>query len=93
MAIPRFTHLRLSNRALRHSAAAVILAHNHPRGNIGPGEADRWITQHIRGVLGMVEVRTPGYIMVGGNDITPFIKHAGIRATASFCFTLILVQK
>jgi len=34
--------------ALKANAAQIILAHNHPSGNIKPSEADRAITQKIK---------------------------------------------
>lgn len=34
-------------RALYHNAAAVILAHNHPSGEVTPSKADRLITERL----------------------------------------------
>ena len=33
--------------ALRHRAAAVVLSHNHPGGNVEPGRADEALAQTI----------------------------------------------
>jgi DNA repair protein RadC len=38
----------IAKRALRHNAAAVIIAHNHPSGVAEPSQADRAITGRIR---------------------------------------------
>jgi DNA repair protein RadC len=50
--------------ALRHNAAAVILAHNHPSGETEP-KKDRNITQHLVNALAMVEVRVLDHLIVG----------------------------
>ncbi len=34
-------------RALYHNAAAVVLAHNHPSGEVTPSKADRLITERL----------------------------------------------
>jgi len=51
--------------ALRHNAAAVILAHNHPSGETEPSKQDRNITQHLVNALAMVEVRVLDHLIVG----------------------------
>jgi len=51
--------------ALRHNAAAVILAHNHPSGEVEPSKQDRNITQHLVKALAMVEVRVLDHLIVG----------------------------
>ena len=42
--------------ALKHNAAAVILAHNHPSGVAEP-RADRQITDRIPAALALVDIR------------------------------------
>ena len=34
--------------ALKANASGIILAHNHPSGNLNPSEADRKITRELR---------------------------------------------
>jgi len=43
--------------ALRHNAAAVILAHNHPSGVAEPSVADERITQRLKEALALVDIR------------------------------------
>lgn len=57
-------------RALLHNAAAVILAHQHPSGTTDPSAADREVTQRLRSVLEVVDVRVLDHIVVGQG--TPF---------------------
>ena len=43
--------------ALKANASAVILAHNHPSGNLGASEADKRITQNVREALKLLEIQ------------------------------------
>lgn len=52
-------------RCLRHNAAAVIIAHNHPSGMAEPSQADRRITERLRAALGLVDVRLLDHVVVG----------------------------
>lgn len=58
--------------ALRHNAAAVILAHNHPSGCIDPSHADKTVTQRLIQALGLIEVRVLDHFVVGRSDILSF---------------------
>ncbi|EAN0851868.1 DNA repair protein RadC [Salmonella enterica] len=54
--------------ALRHNAAAVILAHNHPSGVTDASKADRTITDRIVNALNLVEVRVLDHFIIGDGD-------------------------
>ncbi|OVZ54146.1 hypothetical protein CDO44_27225 [Pigmentiphaga sp. NML080357] len=56
--------------ALRHHAASVILAHNHPSGNPEPSQADEHLTRHVRNALALVDVRLLDHIIVAGRQTT-----------------------
>lgn len=51
--------------ALRHNAAAVCMAHNHPSGCNEPSRADMEITRRIRDALRLVDVRLLDHFVVG----------------------------
>jgi len=51
-------------RALRHNAAAVVLAHNHPSGVAEPSRADELLTSELKQVLALVEVRVLDHFIV-----------------------------
>lgn len=53
--------------ALKHNAAAAILAHNHPSGVPDPSQADKNITAELKNALALVGVRVLDHIVVGGN--------------------------
>ncbi len=52
-------------RALHHRAAAVVLAHNHPSGQVRPSRADESLTQALRAALRLVDVRVLDHVIVG----------------------------
>jgi len=58
--------------ALRHNAAAVILAHNHPSGVAEPSAADRHITQKLKSALELVDIRILDHLVVGDQGCTSF---------------------
>lgn len=51
--------------ALRHQAAAVVLAHNHPSGTVQPSRADEALTQTLKAALALVDVRVLDHVIVG----------------------------
>lgn len=50
--------------AMRHNAAAVILSHNHPSGNVNPSTADIALTDAIQTALAHVDVRLLDHVIV-----------------------------
>jgi DNA repair protein RadC len=55
---------------LKHNAAAVILAHNHPSGVARPSQADRDITQEISQLLKALDVRVLDHMIVGDSEVS-----------------------
>jgi DNA repair protein RadC len=58
--------------AMRHNAAAVIFAHNHPSGVAEPSQADRTLTETLRRALALVDVRVLDHFVVGRGAVTSF---------------------
>ena len=54
-------------RTLELNAAAVILAHNHPSGNVDPSRADEVLTQTLRAALALIDARVLDHFIVAGN--------------------------
>jgi len=50
---------------LKHNAAAVIFAHNHPSGMCEPSQSDHELTQTLCRALTAIETRTLDHIIVG----------------------------
>ncbi|TDF29982.1 JAB domain-containing protein [Delftia tsuruhatensis] len=51
-------------RALHHHAGAVILAHNHPSGQVQASAADRAVTQSLQAALGLVDIQVLDHVIV-----------------------------
>ena len=49
--------------ALGYNAGAVVLAHNHPAGNVTPSRADECLTQTIKAALALVDVRVLDHVI------------------------------
>ena len=58
--------------ALRHKAAAIILAHNHPGGSLKPSAADLDATRKIRTACDAISIRVVDHIIVAGDEYFSF---------------------
>ena len=58
--------------ALRHNAAAVILAYNHPSGVAEPSGADEALTRGLKDALSVVDVRVLDHFVVGTGSVMSF---------------------
>ncbi len=52
-------------QALKHNAAALIFAHNHPSGVAEPSQADRQITERLVRALELMDIRVLDHFVVG----------------------------
>lgn len=64
--------------ALRHNAAAVIFAHNHPSGIAEPSAADRVLTEKLKAALAQIDVRVLDHFVVGEGPPTSFAERGWI---------------
>jgi DNA repair protein RadC len=58
--------------ALKHNAAAVILAHNHPSGIAEPSQADLDVTKQLKKPLEFIDIRVLDHLIIAGGDTTSF---------------------
>jgi DNA repair protein RadC len=58
--------------ALKHNAAAVIFAHNHPSGVAEPSRADELLTASLKQALALVDVRVLDHLIVAGSGTVSF---------------------
>ncbi|WP_221793754.1 RadC family protein [Oceanobacter mangrovi] len=65
-------------QALACSAAAVILAHNHPSGVAEPSRADRHITERLQQALGLVDIRVLDHLVIGDGECVSFAERGWI---------------
>jgi DNA repair protein RadC len=50
--------------ALKANATGVILAHNHPSGQLVPSDADRYITENMRKAGDLLNIRVLDHLIV-----------------------------
>ena len=60
----------IARAAIKHNAAAVILAHNHPSGVARPSRADEVLTQALKSALALIDVRVLDHFIVTGKGCT-----------------------
>ena len=65
-------------KTLKHNAAALILAHNHPSGIAEPSSADRHITKQLSEALALIDVRVLDHIVVGDGECVAFSERGWI---------------
>ena len=58
--------------ALRHNAAAMIFAHNHPSGVAEPSHADEILTRSLKSALALVDVQVLDHFIVAGTRTMSF---------------------
>ena len=58
--------------ALRHNAAALLIAHLHPSGDPTPSHADELITQRIKDATALVDIRLIDHVVTAGCSCTSF---------------------
>jgi DNA repair protein RadC len=58
--------------AVRHKAASVILAHNHPAGSVTPSAHDHKLTRSLVQALGGINVQVVDHVIVAGELIYSF---------------------
>lgn len=58
--------------ALRHNAAAVIFAHNHPSGVAEPSRADEMLTVTLKQALALVDIKVLNHFIIAGGTALSF---------------------
>jgi len=64
--------------ALKHNAAAVIFAHNHPSGVAEPSQSDLAITRRLNDALALVDIRVLDHFIVGSKEVLSFAERGVI---------------
>ena len=59
-------------RALKHNAASLIFAHNHPSGIAEPSRADEMLTQTLKQALALVDVKVLDHFVIGSGSALSF---------------------
>lgn len=61
-------------RAIALNAAAVIFSHNHPSGSTEPSQEDKLITQRLKQVLSIVDIRVLDHVIVSQEGSDSFVQ-------------------
>lgn len=70
-----FVHPRhVTEAAVRHKAASVLLAHNHPAGTVRPSHHDHAITRRLVDALGGIDIKVVDHVIVAGDQFYSFAK-------------------
>ncbi len=59
-------------RAIKRSAASIILVHNHPSGNPQPSKEDHQVTERLLKVAEIVGIKILDHLIVSGEDYYSF---------------------
>jgi DNA repair protein RadC len=62
----------VAKAALKHNAAGVILAHNHPSELVEPSECDKNLTAKLKQALALLDVRVIDHFIVAGSKTFSF---------------------
>jgi DNA repair protein RadC len=66
-------------RALELSASSIIMAHNHPSGDLMPSEADINITKKIKKVCETIDIHLLEHMIITKNGYTPIISNGYLK--------------
>lgn len=60
------------NYGLESKASGIILAHNHPSGNLQPSNADVQLTESLKKFGGFIDVQILDHLIIAGNNYFSF---------------------
>jgi DNA repair protein RadC len=58
--------------AMQHMASRIIIAHNHPSGNLTPSASDRQITEKLKAGARLLDIQLMDHIIVADKKYTSF---------------------
>lgn len=65
--------------ALKHNAAAMIVAHNHPSGVAEPSAADKSLTETLCLALGMFGIKLLDHFVIGDAEVVSFAEMGALQ--------------
>ncbi|MCC8174996.1 MAG: DNA repair protein RadC [Bacteroidales bacterium] len=68
----------LMKKAVDKLATGIILAHNHPSGNLQPSGADRQLTTKISKACDILDIRLLDHVIIAANDYYSFRDHGDL---------------
>lgn len=61
--------------SLQCNASALIIAHNHPSGELTPSESDRNFTKRVKQACELMEIQLLDHILIGKGNYYSFSEH------------------
>lgn len=55
-------------------ASEVIIAHNHPSGNLNPSKQDQYVTNQIKSALQLINVKLLDHLIISENGYLSFLE-------------------
>lgn len=65
---------KVMDAALRHRAAALVFAHNHPNGNVNPSEQDKILTRALVLAAETLQIKVHDHLIVSKDAVFSFRK-------------------
>lgn len=62
----------IMKKALQHHACGMVLAHNHPSGNLKPSEQDCRLTKNLKQAASFLDMQVLDHIIIGQNGFYSF---------------------
>ena len=66
-------------RALKYSTKGIIFAHNHPSGSLTPSKKDIVLTQELKDLLDVLDIKLLDHIILGEGDHFSFYENGLIE--------------
>ncbi len=80
----------LIREALRHHAAALVVAHNHPSGSLAPSAADRHLTRNLHLACTLMNINLLDHLIVGSTAVPySFADHGLMAAIREECAAIL----
>lgn len=61
--------------AIKERASAIVIAHNHPSGNLEPSEDDKDVTKRIQRAGEILGIRILDHLIISGDAYYSFLEH------------------
>ncbi len=68
---------KIVDAVIKHHASMVVLAHNHPNGNVCPSVEDMNTTAELMSLLESLEIKLIEHFIIAGNEYAPVIHNTG----------------
>jgi DNA repair protein RadC len=68
--------------ALRESAAAILVLHNHPSGDPQPSREDHEVTRRLVRAGEILGIRVVDHLVIGGEEFTSFARSGQLLASS-----------